>query len=172
MRKTWFLLVGSLLLLVLIGGCILLVQRASTAQANASVSRQSATCVPANTTYSRSRGIPAITPHLHINAANSAAFTESDVRQYVSCQRNFGEISPLPGTKVVVAKVEFLTSQAVAKLIHESPGDFPASHLLCYVELQGNFSIPTGPGGGTSAAVHTIQEVFDAQTGNLLEEGT
>lgn len=172
MRKTWFLLLGSLLLLVLIGGCILLVQRTSAAQANASVPRQNAICVPATAQYSHARGIPAITPHLRINATNAAAFTASDVRQYVSCQKNFSFIYPLPGTKVVIAKIEFLTNQTVAKLIEESPGNFPASHLMCYVELHGDFSLPTGPGGGTGATVHTIQEVFDAQTGNLLEAGT
>jgi hypothetical protein len=171
MRKTQFLLIGSLLLLVLIGGSILLAH--AQAQANASLSgHAAATRTPIFSKYSSSPGVPAIPPHLRIDATNIAAFTESDVRQYVSSQQSFGQIAPLPGTTVVIVKIEFLTSQAATKLIGESTG-MPASHLLCYVELSGDFSLPTGPGGGsTSATVHTIQEVFDAQTGNLLEIGS
>jgi hypothetical protein len=59
--------------------------------------------------------------------------------------------------------------------MHGESTGLPDDAMVCYVELRGPFnpvmmSIPPGA-GGQQKPVETGEEVFDAETGNLLEWG-
>jgi hypothetical protein len=68
-----------------------------------------------------------------------------------------------------VVRVAFLTSAQVSALLGGESTGVPDDTLLCYVELQGNFTFPS-PQGTTQTFTKGV-EVFDAQTGNLLMDG-
>ncbi len=73
------------------------------------------------------------------------------------------------GTKLVIVKIVFLSSQQLSNFTEGEGTGMPATHLLCYVELRGVVKA-SGPSGVT-VTLHKIEEVFDAQTGNLLMDG-
>lgn len=165
MRKTSLIIACLLSFLIVAGGIILFSPLLMRNQVQAVTVKRTS---QVSQTYSREPGIPAITPHLS-TAHGGAAFTEQDVRQYISSHPLPPGLSLPAGTKLVIVKIAFLQSQQVSGLTEGESTGMPATHLLCYVELHGvaNFSGP----GGTTGTLQKIEMVFDAQTGNLLMDG-
>lgn len=118
-------------------------------------------------------GLPAITPHIQVTSSLTSSSTPSptysldDAIHYVTTH-------PMPdalitGSKPVIVKAVFLSSQEVSKLMKGESTGVPNGTLLCYIELQGTFTFSGG--SGTPVIYHTGVEVFDAYTGNLLIAG-
>src|SRR2546421_4735035 len=118
-------------------------------------------------------GMPAIHPHL----TSIPAFTEEDVRTYISSHPFFSKAIGYTEPPIL-SSIKFMTSREASALMHGAHTGLADDAIVCYVELCGTFMITGGPAplpATTRPApvkpFHTVHEVFDAQTGNLLMAG-
>jgi len=121
-------------------------------------------------------GIPAIQPTL---PGSTPAYTLADAKQYIMCHPmphnlatpqatlTTGQTCDLQSFTIVL--LQFSTSEEVSKLLNGESTGLPASTLLCYTALSGQFAF-LGP-GGVVVKYQVGFEVFDAQTGNRLMSG-
>lgn len=116
-------------------------------------------------------GAPAIVPTIKNAAANTAAFTEADVRQFAAARnKGFGMIEMASGVSSVDS-VQFVTvSQLHAQTSEANDLKVSNNALVCYVVYSGDFAVPDpgGPAGPTSIGYKHIMQVYDAHSGNLL----
>lgn len=112
-------------------------------------------------------GIPAITPRNDC----TPSFTQQDARDYVSHVHTLFKITFVD--QPTITHIWFITSNDAAKLANEAPSNL-GSRVVCYVELNGTFTVDTAPGISSPAVPtpHHAFIIFDAQTGNLLGAGT
>jgi hypothetical protein len=119
-----------------------------------------------------SPGSPAITPR----TSGSPAITINDVRQYL-------QNTPFPGGPTVSGKpytivsITLMASKQASMIMHGEYVGIPDNQLVYYVVVRGPFiltgmSVPPGVNvGNKTPVVQTADEIFDAQTGNLLVFG-
>jgi hypothetical protein len=115
-------------------------------------------------------GVPAIQPTILGTAPNLPAFTENDVRNYVSKSTDgFGRIR-VDGGRPSIESIQFLTLQEL-RAIRVEAADLPLDHiaLLCYVVYSGDFVVD-GPPGLKPVRYDHVMQVYDAHTGNLLSQ--
>lgn len=112
-------------------------------------------------------GAPAIQPHLD----TIPAFTEDDVRAYFATH-SFMNIRISCEGSSVVKKVLFMTSTETSALLQGAYVSSLPDKQVCYVELSGDFLFVGGPPPSTVTRLDTVHAVFDAETGNLLMQGT
>ena len=108
------------------------------------------------------QGSAAISP----GTKGTPAFTEDDVRQYVSKHRLPNESKKLD---FKITSIRFISSKEVSVLLNGASTGFPDDYPLCYVELSGTFTF-SGPKGASATYPRGI-EIFDAHTGNLIITG-
>ena len=116
----------------------------------------------------RAVGVPGIQPRITNPALGQAAFTAQDVIDFVLTQGVHGARIVSTGP-VVVEKVEFLSGGAANARLHAEIGQANET-LLCVVTVRGNFTL-LGPMPGGDRAFTDAVLVFDARTGNLLQQG-
>lgn len=97
------------------------------------------------------------------------AFTVSDVKNYINTHP-FPGGPTLSGKPLTITSVEFITSAVASARLNGENIDVPATQLVCYVQLTGEYnplyvSVPPGFHLNTEDAA---TEIFDATTGNLL----
>jgi hypothetical protein len=115
-------------------------------------------------------GAQAVQPHLPA----FPAFTEEDVRADVATHPLPGGGISSVGTPTVVA-VAFMTVREASALIQNFIG-WRDADLVCYVELEGAFTVHAGPPGYVSRYATTptntrVVAILDARTGNCLVAG-
>ncbi len=119
------------------------------------------------------RGTPAIQPR----SDSIPAFTEQDVRDYLSTLNSSGS---LMGSRIILRGQPIIT-QIVFTTIHDlghATGDdswqanYPADMPVCYVELSGYFQfLGLGSRASQGEGINTAFLVFDARTGNHFITG-
>jgi outer membrane protein assembly factor BamB len=111
-----------------------------------------------------------ITPHLK----GIPAFTTADVEHYIQAN-GFAGGPTVSGAPPTILKILFVSSKQASDLMHGESTGLPDDALVCYVELRGPFNpvmISEPPGAsGPQKPVEIGEEVFDAETGNLLVWG-
>jgi hypothetical protein len=115
-------------------------------------------------------GVPAIEPTILGAAPNVPAFTENDVRNYVSRYADgFGRIR-VDGERPSIERIQFVTPVELRAAKAEA-ADIQLDHiaLLCYVVYSGDFVVD-GPPGLKPVRYDHVMQVFDAHTGNLLSQ--
>jgi hypothetical protein len=115
------------------------------------------------------RGTPAIQPR----SDSIPAFTEQDVRDYVSRGVSLGRIGVLG--QPTITQVIFTTIHELDRANGERylEANYPADLPICYVELSGNFLFfgPPGSGAPQGGGIGTAFILFDARTGNHFVTG-
>jgi hypothetical protein len=119
------------------------------------------------------RGTPAIQPRIH----SIPAFTEQDVRDYLSSLNVSGS---LLGGRIVlhgqltVTQVVFTTIHDLGRATSDETweGNYPSDLPICYVELSGYLQF-LGPGSRApqGEGINTAFLLFDARTGHHLGTG-
>jgi hypothetical protein len=124
-------------------------------------------------------GIPAIKPHLNLDAADPAqaslpTFTAADVTAFVLANPP----STLSNTDRLTAgdiTVQFMTDAQAGTVLDNISIGLAATAPVCVVQIRGNFQSTFVPGrppaGYTAPVVPFAYQVFDARNGNLLVEG-
>jgi hypothetical protein len=99
------------------------------------------------------------------------SFTQQDARDYVANSASLGKIGS--DGQPTVTRVVFLTIADLGRASGDSEweANYPASTLVCYVQLTGTFSV-SGPPGANGASDNSAFIVFDAHTGNQIVVGT
>jgi len=124
-------------------------------------------------------GSPAIQPHLARSGSGSIsgpAFTQDDVIAYLN-RYGFFAGPVVSGAHMKILSVQFVTSKRASQLMNGESVGRPDNALVCYVKVQGPFSLANSHAGSfaTSKPAPTTAEygdaVFDAHTGNLLVWG-
>jgi hypothetical protein len=120
------------------------------------------------------QGMPAIIPQTTVTDTRTPTFMGQAAIQYVSTHPLRGKISSA-GSETIVS-VKFLTNQEANAQLNART-NFASGRLLCVVELRGTFTVSgppiVNPAGVVVPRTSTTQsafEVFDAHTGNLVEE--
>lgn len=116
----------------------------------------------------RPTGVPAIQPSIANPALGQAAFTAQEVIDYVRAHGVQG-VRFVSSGPVAVERVEFLASREVDARLHTEAGQ-AGDTLLCLVTVRGDFTLFT-PIPGRTASFTLAELVFDARTGNLLQQG-
>jgi hypothetical protein len=113
-------------------------------------------------------GAPAIRPA-------GPSLSTDEVRQFLTSNSNPVGIKGVANTSL--SRVD--CNQTVGKVAPMLPGKslgLPPDMQVCYVELNGNFTVYTPPTAqaqrGAALTYHTAFRVFDAKTGNLMVTGT
>ena len=99
-------------------------------------------------------------------APSNGPITDAQVRSYVVSHRVPAAVQ---ATNVAVVSTSFITNQQVSDLLHTPKIGVADQEPMCLVVLSGNF-VFRGP-RGTTAAFPVAIEVFDAQTGHLMQAG-
>jgi hypothetical protein len=73
--------------------------------------------------------------------------------------------------KLIVWQIEFVPAFTVGRQLGLAR-DLDPDRLLCVVLLRGNFTWTGGPPPGQTLHSHAWYYIFDARTGNLLQDGT
>lgn len=128
--------------------------------------------LPPGTPNTSPPGGPAITPHLDPTTNGGAAFTVADVQQYVLAHGcPCGAL--VPGAHLTIVKILFVTSQEASALLNGEYVERPDNYIVCYVLMHGPFypafSVPYG--AKLPPTIDSGYEIFDAQTGNMLQYG-
>ncbi len=123
-------------------------------------------CGDATTSSSAPIGVPAIQPHL----SGVPAFTEDDVREYVSARPFNGHRFESKGP-VTITRILFITSYDACQLMRGESVGLPNDAIVCYVQLSGTFLFSSPFSTTPQPPLHTGEEVFDGKTGNLLVLG-
>lgn len=102
-------------------------------------------------------GVPAIRPSLTIAIPGKPSFTEADLRDYIA--------RAYPGSEIV--EIQYLSGDEVSAQFKTTP---LGSRLVSLVTLHGEFStdIPSNP--PRTIVGTTMHVVFDATTGNELQD--
>jgi hypothetical protein len=119
------------------------------------------------------RGTPAIQPR----GDSIPAFTEQDVRDYVSRGVSLGRVRVLG--QLTITQIVFTTIHELDRAHGERylEANYPADMPICYVELSGTmeFMGPPGPRSSQRApqggVPGTAYMLFDARTGNHFVTG-
>lgn len=119
------------------------------------------------------RGTPAIQPR----SDSIPAFTEQDVRDYVSRGVSLGRIRVLG--QLTITQIVFTTIQELGRATGDGTweGNNPADLPICYVELSGIMEFMGPPGPRTSrrasqgGVMGTAFLLFDARTGHRFVTG-
>jgi hypothetical protein len=101
-----------------------------------------------------------------IAPAANGPITDAQVRSYVVSHRVPAAVQ---ATNLAVVSTSFITNQQVSDLLHTPKIGVADQEPMCLVILSGNF-VFRGP-RGTTAAFPVAVEVFDAQTGRLMQAG-
>lgn len=123
------------------------------------------------------RAVPIVSPAsgpVEANAAGETAIvppasgriSTAQVRSYVLSHRI---PQALEASGIVIKSISFLPSEQVPVLLHTAPIDVPAEQPTCLVLMTGTF-VFAGPPGQTPTFPVGV-EVFNANTGNLLQAG-
>lgn len=110
-------------------------------------------------------GAPAIRP-ASTSDILTPSFTSQDAMTYVTAH----PILEAQGKPVAIGRVQFLTAEQIKAQLRLDTG-LDANRLLCIVQMNGLFAIPTYAGGPQQTSA-VFYQVFDAHTGNLLIEAT
>lgn len=120
----------------------------------------------------RSPGANAIVPSIVSYNVGAPNFTVKDVRTYLTKSKQpFPDGPTVSGKLPTILSIEFMASKEASIRIGEATG-LPDQALVCYVELYGPFDmskVTVPPHKKTLPPMNIGVEVFDAQTGNLLE---
>jgi hypothetical protein len=111
-------------------------------------------------------GIPAIRP----TQAGVPAFTEADVRVFLTITSGFPGGLTLSGSKPVITQIVFITNKQLRDIRPNRHVGLPDTAIICYVQFQGPFSGNNHslPHGARPGIFQKGDMVFDARTGNLL----
>jgi len=120
------------------------------------------------TPVGRPVGLPAIQPRTTNPAPGQAAFAVQDVIDYVLARGVQGARIGSSGP-ITVDKVEFLSGRDANARLHQETGQAEET-LLCVVTVRGAF-ILQAPMPGHDRTFTAAVLVFDARTGNLLQQG-
>jgi hypothetical protein len=118
-------------------------------------------------------GVPAITPHVSSDNVAGAAFSQQDVTNFINAH-GFPAGKPTDGTPLKATSIQFITAKQASDLMKGESIGRPDDALVCYVKLQGPFSlgaVSVPPGVTTTGNAPSGKMVFDATTGNLLVWG-
>jgi hypothetical protein len=93
----------------------------------------------------------------------------------LTSKNDFAGGPTVSGAPPTILKILFVSSKQASDLMHGESTGLPDGALACYVELRGPFnpvmmSVPPGT-RIQQKPVEIGVEVFDAETGNLLEWG-
>jgi hypothetical protein len=111
--------------------------------------------------------VPEGSPAIERRFTGTPAFSLDDARNYVRTHRLPMQVAS--GTEPVIVRTEFLTSKEVSSLLNGEATGFPDDHMLCYVELRGNFGFAGPPGAWVT--YNRAFQIFDARSGNLVMGG-
>jgi hypothetical protein len=106
---------------------------------------------------------------LKVNPGAAEPFTKNDVAGYFAehnLPRNRGA-----KTYIQVADLEFITSKQASERLAGEPTGLDDSHQVGFATLTGTF-VFSGPPNAKPATFAKAYALFDAETGNLLMDGT
>jgi hypothetical protein len=114
-------------------------------------------------------GVPAITPHLNLDAANPAqaslpTYTAADATAYANAHDPEGLKSLAP---FAVTKVQFMTDAQADQQLNVVIGLGPSAPV-CVVEVHGHFQASRAPANTNIPTFDYVNEIFDGRTGNFL----
>jgi hypothetical protein len=158
--KTKWLLIGSLGILLLIGGSIFAQQNGYFSGANAYTNRNGI----AHQSMLKSTGVPAI----EINGKNK--IDKSDIEVYLK-DHTFVGGPTVSGATPEVTSVEFITAKEASQRLKDLSIGLDDNAQVCYVEWAGPFNLAyaSAPPHATPLPPAAIGvELFDAESGNLL----
>ena len=116
-------------------------------------------------------GVPAIVPSIHANM--SARYTKADVQAYLK-KHPFPSGPAVVGASPRILSINFITAKDASEQMGESENSLglPNASLVCYVKWKGPFTmtnVDTPVGTSPFPPIEFGAEIFDAQTGNILE---
>lgn len=117
-------------------------------------------------------GLPAIVINTSSNTTSVPRFTISDVRAYLSKNKQpYIEAPTVSGKPPAIRSIEFITNKETSIRTHGEATGLTDSALVYYVEMYGPFDmskVVTPPHRASLPIMNNVVEIFDAQTGNLL----